>query len=77
MFESYRYAEKPPLDCPISVFGGKQDPLVTRDDLFAWSRHAQGDFKLTMLPGDHASYITQQQRLLTMVGQELLAGLGK
>ena len=31
LFESYRYAEKPPLDCPISVFGGKQDPLVTRD----------------------------------------------
>ncbi|GAB4190473.1 MAG: hypothetical protein OHK0022_03290 [Roseiflexaceae bacterium] len=51
--ETYEYTEEPPLDCPISVFGGMTDPLVNRDELDAWSTHTAAAFSARVLPGDH------------------------
>jgi medium-chain acyl-[acyl-carrier-protein] hydrolase len=51
--ETYVYQEEPPLDCPISAFGGLQDPLVTREGLLAWRYQSTGRFSLQMFPGDH------------------------
>lgn len=34
---SYRYVPGPPLSCPISVFGGRADPLVPEAALASWT----------------------------------------
>ncbi|MBO0795654.1 MAG: thioesterase, partial [Ktedonobacteraceae bacterium] len=34
--ETYVYAQEAPLDVPISVFGGEQDPMVSVQDLQGW-----------------------------------------
>jgi medium-chain acyl-[acyl-carrier-protein] hydrolase len=51
--ERYVYQPDDPLNCPISAFGGLQDPDVARDDLAAWREQTRGELVLRMLPGDH------------------------
>jgi medium-chain acyl-[acyl-carrier-protein] hydrolase len=53
MIEKYVYRPEPPLDCPISVFGGTDDPTVTRSQLEGWCEQTTGGFSLTMFSGDH------------------------
>lgn len=51
--DGYRYRPRPPLDCPVSVFGGLQDATVERGELDAWRDHTAGAFSLRVLPGSH------------------------
>jgi surfactin synthase thioesterase subunit len=51
--ETYSYKEGQPLDCPISAFGGINDPDVSQDDLEAWKMHTSQEFSLQMMEGDH------------------------
>jgi medium-chain acyl-[acyl-carrier-protein] hydrolase len=69
--ETYVCTAEPPLDCPISVFGGLQDKDVTREDLLAWAEHTTGRFTLRMLAGDHFFLNTAQPLLLRTLSQEL------
>lgn len=51
--DGYVYADEPPLDCPITAFGGLDDTTVTRDELDAWRHQTRGRFELRLLPGGH------------------------
>jgi medium-chain acyl-[acyl-carrier-protein] hydrolase len=51
--ETYSWVEGPPLSCPISAFGGRQDRSTTEHDLTAWKNHTIGPFELRMLSGGH------------------------
>lgn len=51
--QTYEYAAEPPLDCPVTAFGGLEDPDVGRDDLRAWREQTTSAFSLEMFPGDH------------------------
>lgn len=50
---TYVYAEGPPLCCPITAFGGREDREVDREALGAWDRQTTGPFRLEMVPGGH------------------------
>lgn len=69
--ESYAYRAESPLTCPISVFGGLQDPMVRRSDLVRWQHQTTASFLVRMLPGDHFFLNTAQSLLLAMLTQEL------
>lgn len=69
--ETYVYATEPPLDCPISTFGGLRDRTVSRNDLEAWRAQTTAYFSLLMLPGDHFFLHTAQSLLLEVLSQEL------
>jgi medium-chain acyl-[acyl-carrier-protein] hydrolase len=70
-YETYVYATEPPLDCPISGFGGLQDRRVSRTDLEAWREQTSASFSLRMFPGDHFYLNTAQLPLLQALSQEL------
>ena len=53
LVRSYEYVPDPPLDCPISAFGGHEDEVVRREHLAAWQGLTQGRFSLRMIPGGH------------------------
>lgn len=53
ILERYRAAERPPLECPISVFGGRHDTATPQSSLEAWQRHTTSGFSLEMFEGDH------------------------
>ncbi len=71
VYETYVYSTEPPLNCPISVFGGLQDHRVTRGDLEAWRDQTSVSFSLRMLPGDHFFLNTTQPVLLRALSEEL------
>ena len=70
-YETYVYATEPPLDCPISGFGGLQDLRVNRADLEAWREQTSASFSLRMFPGDHFFLNTTQPLILQVLSQEL------
>ena len=51
--ETYVYTEEPPLNCPISVFGGLQDEYANPPALKAWQTQTCSSFSLQMFPGHH------------------------
>ncbi len=53
LIETYAYRPGPPLDCPLSVFGGQQDPRTSVASLDAWRSQTRGPFTLRMFPGGH------------------------
>jgi medium-chain acyl-[acyl-carrier-protein] hydrolase len=68
---TYPYVSEPPLNCPISVFGGIDDSEETNERLEAWSVQTSSRFSLQMLPGDHFFVHTSQPLLLEMLSQNL------
>ena len=71
VFETYTYATEPPLDCPISSFGGLQDPRVSQGDLESWRDQTRASCSLRMFPGDHFFFNTIQPLLLHALSQDL------
>jgi medium-chain acyl-[acyl-carrier-protein] hydrolase len=69
--QTYVYKPGPPLDCPISVFGGSEDGEVSYEELESWRPYTTGAFALRMLPGDHFFIRTSQSQLLEMVSEGL------
>jgi medium-chain acyl-[acyl-carrier-protein] hydrolase len=71
--ETYTYAPRAPLACPISVFGGLDDTQVRSDELAAWRDHTCGAFRQQMFPGDHFFLHSAQALLWQALHQELAA----
>jgi medium-chain acyl-[acyl-carrier-protein] hydrolase len=71
VIETYVYATEPPLDCPITAFGGLQDQEVNCNHLEAWRNQTSASFSLQMLPGDHFFLESAQPLLLQALYQEL------
>nr|AKQ22666.1 malonyl CoA-acyl carrier protein transacylase [Planktothrix paucivesiculata PCC 9631] len=69
--ESYVYLPEPPLNCPISVFGGINDPKISRDSLASWQEQTSKKFNLQMFSGDHFYLKTQQESLLKAIVLDL------
>lgn len=64
LLETYHYYEEAPLDCPITVFGGDDDPEAPRAKLTAWNIHTTKAFRISMFPGGHF-YLNAAQASLT------------
>jgi medium-chain acyl-[acyl-carrier-protein] hydrolase len=75
VYETYRYLTEPPLNCPISAFGGLQDERVIHSDLEAWRDQTCASFSLRMFPGDHFYLNSTPPVLIRVISQELLRDL--
>ena len=71
LYESYRYSSEPPLNCPISTYGGMSDQNVKRSDLEAWRDQTSVSFSIRMFPGDHFFLKATQPLLHRALSQEL------
>lgn len=69
--DTYEHAEEPPLDCPITVFGGLDDSFIPRPRLEAWRVHTSAAFTLRMLPGGHFFLHSQKSLLLRLLAADL------
>ncbi|HMN29254.1 MAG TPA: alpha/beta fold hydrolase [Caldilineaceae bacterium] len=70
---SYRYLEDAPLSCPITVFGGRQDPQVNAAQLSEWRHQTSDMFRQAMFAGDHFFLHMASQTLLEIISA-LLGG---
>jgi len=51
--ETYVYACDVPLACPITAFGGREDPKIQASALEAWALETSGPFDLQLVDGGH------------------------
>jgi surfactin synthase thioesterase subunit len=70
MVETYRCRPEPPLDCPISVFGGWLD-RIAYPDLQAWQQQTRQPVFVQMFGGSHFFMQTDQAGLLEVIGCQL------
>ena len=71
MNDTYAYTENRPLDCPITCFGGQQDPETTNETLAAWRDQTRGNFKLRMFPGGHFFVQSERVSVLQVLSEEM------
>ncbi|MEM7481854.1 MAG: thioesterase domain-containing protein [Acidobacteriota bacterium] len=58
--ERYECRSEPPLDIPLTAYGGVEDPDVEAADLKAWGQHTTGPFQTRLFPGDHFFLQTEE-----------------
>lgn len=69
--ETYIYTVEPPLESPITVLGGLQDPETNLNNLTAWREHTTASFSIKMFPGDHFFINTEQMLLFKTISQAI------
>lgn len=70
--ETYTHRPTEPLACPLTVFGGIEDPKTPRDVLEGWRRYTASDFLLERFPGDHFFLNgASRPQVLRAVGEEM------
>ena len=69
--DTYPVFSGPPLDCPITAFGGEDDGLVAREDLEAWKVQTTNSFNSWILPGDHFFLHTSDATMLRIMSQQI------
>ncbi|MEV2240429.1 alpha/beta fold hydrolase [Micromonospora sp. NPDC049891] len=66
VLETYEFVDEPPLETPLTVFGGIDDLTVRPADLVGWRDHAI-TVDLRMLPGDHFFIDELASELIRMI----------
>ena len=64
LHETYHYQPEPPLNLPISAFGGLSDSQASREGMAAWRAQTNGDYALQLYPGGHFFLKSYQALLL-------------
>lgn len=62
--ETWNFRHEEPLDFPIHVFGGKNDPEAHYDELFKWSHYTNNLFSIEMIEGGHFFINKQRDELI-------------
>lgn len=71
LIEHYRYSEAEPLDCPISAYGGREDPEATESQLSAWRSETRASFTVRQFSGGHFYIRDARKELLAAVCRDL------
>ncbi|RMH19354.1 MAG: thioesterase [Acidobacteria bacterium] len=72
LVETYEVPERPPLSCPIAVYGGLEDRDAPRPDLEAWGELTAGACRVRMFPGGHFFLHRDRRLALTALAEDLL-----
>jgi medium-chain acyl-[acyl-carrier-protein] hydrolase len=71
VLETCTYAPAPVLQCPIFVFGGREDPEVNEEELADWAVETSSPFTLRMHAGDHFFLAQHEAWLVDHIGRAL------
>lgn len=71
LIETYRPEPAPPLSCPVTALGGRDDTDVADFELEDWGHFTAGFFRSVLRPGGHFYLVGQQDAVLA----ELTRGL--
>ena len=75
--DNYQLVPEPPLACPMTVFWGHGDIIVSREEAAGWQQHTTGSFSLHGLPGDHFFVGSARRELQQLLFPELKQALGQ
>ncbi len=69
--ETYQYKSEPPLNIPLTVFGGVDDVEVSKEKLEPWRAHTTSSFWLHRFPGDHFFIHSAQNQISRVITESL------
>jgi medium-chain acyl-[acyl-carrier-protein] hydrolase len=70
--ETYRYTDPTPLHCPVTAFGGVDDPLVTGVAVDEWEQATSAPFRAHVFHGGHFFWLADPAPLLHEISADLL-----
>jgi len=70
--ETHVHRPGPPLDCPITVYGGQSDESAVEEELDAWCRHSTADTTVRIFPGGHFFLHEAPDRFLPVLENDLV-----
>ena len=73
VFDTYEYEDDGPLDCPLHVYGGRDDERATPGQLRAWGELASNLESVELFPGGHFYLHAQRPALTSALARELAA----
>ncbi len=69
--ETYVHRSDDPLDVPLTVFGGADDPRVSSDELDGWRRHTHAAMDLRIFPGHHFFLKSHRASVVATIAERL------
>lgn len=73
LIEAYVHRPAGPLGCPLSVYGGAEDPEATQAELVGWREHTRGPLAVQMFPGGHFFVQSGHEELVQSVMAALVS----
>jgi medium-chain acyl-[acyl-carrier-protein] hydrolase len=70
--DTYEYLAESPLDCPITIYGGKEDHLASPESLYSWDLETSAEYRLRLFGGDHFFIHSQKTEFLAALQRDLL-----
>jgi surfactin synthase thioesterase subunit len=67
----YHHVPEAPLECPISVFGGQSDPLLTPEERTGWQRHSTAQVTSRVYSGGHFYLFDHEESMLSALVMDL------
>ncbi|MGE5696233.1 MAG: thioesterase II family protein [Candidatus Sericytochromatia bacterium] len=67
--QSYRPPDESPLQCPLHIFGGRNDPLASPDTLAAWASHSAQPQPVQLFDGSHFLFREPDPELVVAVAR--------
>ncbi len=74
--DTYAHREEEALACPVTAFGGLEDPCAPPEQLEGWRHQTSGAFRRVMFPGGHFFLQASQGPLLDEMARDLARGGG-
>ncbi len=71
LLEKYKNIRSEPLDCPISVLGGKSDPAISKTMLAGWQSHTSAVFIQHEFPGEHFFINSERNSVIETILNDL------
>ena len=69
--ETYDYEPGEPLPCPITAFGGSDDPVISMSDIAGWREQTTERFRHRIFAGGHFYIRERSQHVMRYVGEQL------
>ncbi|MEU5844834.1 thioesterase II family protein [Saccharopolyspora shandongensis] len=67
LMETYRPVARPPLQCPITVLHGADDPELTVEQARAWGARTERGMRFHVFAGDHFYLVPQRESVVATV----------
>jgi surfactin synthase thioesterase subunit len=69
--EGHSHVAGGPLECPITAYGGLEDPEATELEIAAWAPYTCAGFRYRIFPGNHFFIQTSRAAVAGDVGRTL------
>ena len=69
--ETYRHVSEPPLECPITVFGGRDDRTLSKEEIGGWAQHTTQEVRVRWVEGSHFYLQTSRSRLIADIAGDV------